>query len=66
MDNLQRGDDVLVGGEWYPVIGYSLRISPNEPTTGDIFTTKPYGKYEPWLGYRIDYASIEQSRRPAT
>lgn len=62
---LQRGDEVLVGGVWYPVIGYAGTAHPGGASTGSIFTNKPIGKYEPWLGYRIDYAAVEDCRRPA-
>lgn len=58
---LQRGDEVLAYGEWYPVIGYSLICGAD--TTGNVFTDKPYGKYEPWLGYRINVADIIDVRR---
>lgn len=52
---LQRGDEVLVDGEWYPVIGY----------VGDqLFTLRPRGKYDPWLGYRIDESEVSDARRP--
>lgn len=61
--NLQRGDEIMVSGEWYPVIGYALTYVPNAPTTGSVFTSKPCGPIGP-LGYRIDYADIEQVRRP--
>jgi hypothetical protein len=61
--HLQRGDEVLVDGEWYPVIGYALTHTPNAPTTGSVFTDKPLGRFEPCLGYRISYSAIEQVRR---
>ncbi|AKR55746.1 hypothetical protein XM25_08030 [Devosia sp. H5989] len=61
---LQRGDEVLVDREWYPVIGYVGTHHPITGRTGSIFTNKPIGKYEPWLGYRIDFALIEDCRRP--
>jgi hypothetical protein len=61
--HLQRGDEVLVDGEWYPVIGYALTHTPNAPTTGSVFTDKPLGRFEPCLGYRINYSAIEQVRR---
>ena len=65
LPNIQRGDEVLVGGEWYPVSGYSLsHAAAIPPITGSVFTSKPHGTFEPCLGYRIDYARIEKIRRP--
>jgi hypothetical protein len=52
---LQRGDEVFVDGDWYPIIGYA----------GDsLFTSKPRGKHEAWLGYRINEAEVTDARRP--
>lgn len=34
----------------------------NAPTTGSVFTDKPLGRFEPCLGYRINYADIESVR----
>lgn len=65
LPHLQRGDDVLVAGEWYPVVGYALSHKPDAATTGSVFTLKPLGKFEPCLGYRISYADIEEVRRPS-
>ena len=62
---LQRGDDVMVDGEWYPVVGYALCVDSKVGTTGSVFTTKPRGEYEPWLGYRLDYCEITDHRRIA-
>lgn len=62
-NDLRRGDEVLVGGDWYPVIGCALTYRPNAPATGNIFTSKPYGPIGS-LGYRINFADIEQVRRP--
>ena len=61
---LQRGDEVLVGDEWYPVIGYAMTAHPGGARSGSVFTDKPVGKYEPWLGYRIDVAKVADCRRP--
>jgi hypothetical protein len=61
---LTRGCEVLIGDEWYPVVGYALTHKPNSPTTGSVFTTKPHGKFEPQLGYRLDYSQIEEVRFP--
>jgi hypothetical protein len=61
---LQRGDEVMVAGEWYPVTGYSGTVHPGGTSSLDIFTSKPIGKYEPWLGYRIDSANVTDCRRP--
>lgn len=61
--SIERGDDVLVDGEWYPIIGYSLSLKPDAPATGSVFTSKRRGAFEPCLGFRIDYADIEQVRR---
>lgn len=63
--DLQAGDEVMVGGEWYPVAGYSLRVE-RSGKSGSVFTLKPYGKFEPFLGYRINYADITDHRRPNT
>jgi hypothetical protein len=63
---LQRGDEVLVSGDWYPVIGYVGTHHPGGVATGNIYTNKPIGKYEPWMGYRIDYQQVEDCRRPSS
>lgn len=57
---LQRGDEVMADGEWWPVIGYAL----SGPTSGSIFTLKKRGTFEPCLGYRIDMSEITDCRRP--
>lgn len=62
---IQRGDEVMVEGEWYPVIGLALLKDPRGPTTGSVFTDKPYGHFEAWLGYRIDYSKIQEVRPAA-
>lgn len=64
MGGIQRGDEVLVDNEWYPVVGYALRVEPNQRTTGSVFTLKPYGRFEPCLGYRLNYKDIAGHRRP--
>ncbi len=61
---LQRGDEVLVGDDWYPVSGYSLRCEPGGAKSGSVFTLKPRGVFEPCLGYRIDWSEIANHRRP--
>lgn len=62
---LERGDEIKVAGVWYPVIGYALTRFPKAKTTGSVFTLKSNGKpFEPCLDYRIDYADIEDHRRP--
>jgi hypothetical protein len=63
--SIQQGDEVMVEGEWYPVIGFALMHIPNGPTAGSVFTDKPYGIFEVCLGYRIDYAKIQKIRTPA-
>lgn len=62
---LCRGDDMLIDGKWYTIIGFSLLHSPDKPTTGSVFTVEPVEgvKHEPWLGYRIDYTRIEDVRK---
>lgn len=62
---LQRGDDVMVGGEWYPVAGFTLCVDSVAGTEGSVFTSKPYGKFENHLGYRINYGEITDHRRIA-
>ncbi|GGA45887.1 hypothetical protein GCM10011499_14540 [Pelagibacterium lentulum] len=57
-----RGDEVLVDGEWYPVVGFSLMHKPNGPTTGSVFTDKPIGAFEHCLGYRLEYSKITDVR----
>jgi hypothetical protein len=59
---MKRGDEVLVNGDWYPIIGIALVYHPDKPTTGSVFTLTPIGRFEPCLGYRIDYTSIEAVR----
>lgn len=59
---LQQGDEVLVKGQWCPVIGYSLSIDKGV-TTGTVFTTHKHGEFD-GFGYRIDYNDIEDHRRP--
>lgn len=59
---IRIGDDVLVGDFWYPVIGFSLRVAPDQPKTGKVFTSKKYGSITP-LGFEIDYADIRQVRQ---
>ena len=61
LPHLMRGQEVLVGGQWYPVSGYSLSVSKHG-TTGSVFTTKAYGRFEPQLGYRLNYKDIEDVR----
>lgn len=61
--HMQRGDEVLVEDEWYPVLGYALTVLPSGERMGEVFTSKPRGKFEPCLGYRIDYTEIEGHRR---
>lgn len=63
LPNLERGQEMLVAGEWYPIIGCSLLVG-KDGTSGSVFTLKPRGNYEPWLGYRIDYSEIEEVRQP--
>lgn len=60
--SISVGDEVLVGGVWYPVDGYALTVKPGRDTSGDVFTTKPIGKFEPCLGYRINYRDVEGVR----
>ncbi len=62
---LQLGDEVLVAGQWYPVIGYVGMHHPDGGLDMEVFTNKPIGKYEAWLGYRVGLAMIEDCRRPA-
>jgi hypothetical protein len=64
LPHIRRGDEVLVGDGWYPVAGYSLTVRHDSPTTGSVFTAKKYGKLEPCLGYRINYADISDVRAP--
>ena len=61
--HITTDDEVMVDGEWFPVSGFSLMHKPGEETTGSVFTLKPIGKFEPCLGYRIDYSTIRDVRR---
>jgi hypothetical protein len=57
---IERGQEAFVKGAWYPVIGYAL----DGKGGGTVFTDKPHGPCTN-LGYRIDYADIEELRAPA-
>lgn len=61
--SINRGDEVLVDGKWYPVSGCVLSVHKGK-WSGSVFTLKPRGRFEPCLGYRIDYSEIEDRRRP--
>jgi hypothetical protein len=56
--SIQRGREVLVDGQWYPIIGFALS---KDGTTGTIYTDVPRGKFK-LMGYEIDYSAIEDVR----